>query len=1627
MARIQGQYLKILCPFLLFLLPSFIWGQTGTQPRQVEAVDTISTGDTLATYEDYIMVSELDTIGIDDYRYHHRRLAHELFIKDDSVCYQLLESGDTVCVKIDTIQVIYGDPTDTSYYFQVQVNGGTIDSITHMELIQINNGTGINVTYNGTAITIASTVTDTDTYIDSVRQITAGVLDSIWLYRNDLSDSLLIVLNDSVGAGGGGSDTYIDSVRQENDGGSLDSVWFYRNDLSDSLLVTLVGDSLGTPFPRGQIIYGDSTRRGQSDSLLFWNDTSYMLGIGTNSPIAKVHISDSATNSENRPSLLLDAIGSNFLKIIEFATISGIWYDKDHPIFFIPADSINQLSLIPGRVVTIDSGYVGIGTSIPSTKLHTVGDVRLQGLYGAGALDSLLYVDASDIVGKIHPDDLGITGGSDDQQVDNFSIGSNILTLEIEDDGQAPHTVDLSPYLDNTTIPDTYIDSAAYDNVIDSLTLYRDSSGVTIDSFKVLIETDTFRLDYDSTTALLSYSGQVDSPLVVLPWKDAGADDYSANYFKDSIRHDGYVGIWTVPEAPLHVVDPAYPTPGADTFGTTVAIFEGLSGSSNVILRNYLGIDWNIISHAASAFMINNGPSGTPIVQIDTGATDHSLRIYTGGQGWHMADYGQGILQDTFSYIAGWRADGDLVEISMQDIRDSLNQISPLQDHDWYQIETTTPTGSIDSMIYTNQSVVLNKDTALCEGCELVIHPRTFDNDVLPTMRMIQHDSTVWGEMSVWDTDGVPFMSFVNSKATSGYTAFSYRETDGSTPFSILGTAPEGSLQIRSDGQMRRIPYGSGTFGPSIHPVNYITAVDTNGFVVELDWSEVSDTLANYLGADSTVHRDFDFILLPLNDTLGTNIDSLNPDDSTDLYALIWHGGQVRIGETPYQIRYDTTQGGVDATAALQIMGQNDAIDIYHDSLPTIWIRNNKGDAQIRYSDNEMEHDTTPSFLEFGFINWQDTATMGTMGDTTLRHPFRVSSHANTGALEVYQDSILLGDYVEADTTITSTDLLGSGIFVSSPNGKIRLVTADTLNALQNVIASAPQEIDTFALNNDSLVLDLTNTTGGLKYVDFSKYVNPEVTISNDTLYVGDSVLILPQGADSSGVVIPTGEIYFGQNTRAPDSSPNLTYGSNYLTISQTSAVNMGLDIDAGSAADAFIFFRNPSRDWAFRTSGPSFLIRDVTGGTNPIQVLGGNLVGINTTPSSTLHVDGDVRLENLSGGTPTQMVWADDNGKLRFVAPSTFDDYNGWVLSNGGAGNWTIGSGESVEFLAGSGLSVTVTDGTVSYSASGGDEYVDGVSFNTGNGILTLTRDVGSNLTVDLDGRYLTSEVDGSTTNEIQSIDVWSINNESQVLSLSLSGIGTSTVDLTSTIQDVIDEYGGGGDDDMGATVTANRVIYGLGTALPGNEAAFTYNPSTNTLNVDAAVIDGDASGFVSYGNSGATDAYLQVQDDGDIALFSGGTAQRIFFDGPKVYSSSGILFGIGRDPATNNLEVGGTASKTAAGDWLANSDERLKQNITQLSGEDLLQNLLKIRGVEYEWKPGGQDYDERPQGPQYGLIAQDIQEAFPRDQFVNEDNNGYLQASYGTYDPIYIEVIRHLDDRIKKLESQIENLKQK
>ncbi len=189
--------------------------------------------------------------------------------------------------------------------------------------------------------------------------------------------------------------------------------------------------------------------------------------------------------------------------------------------------------------------------------------------------------------------------------------------------------------------------------------------------------------------------------------------------------------------------------------------------------------------------------------------------------------------------------------------------------------------------------------------------------------------------------------------------------------------------------------------------------------------------------------------------------------------------------------------------------------------------------------------------------------------------------------------------------------------------------------------------------------------------------------------------------------------------------------------------------------------------------------------------------------------------------------------------------------------------------------------------------------------------------------------------------------------------------------------------------------------TAQNANSGSrITFDNAAETANnwvLFARADDTPGTGVLNFYSSEITSNVLRLESDGKV--------------------------GIMRNPATNALEVEGDASKTTAGSWAANSDRRLKKEINSISGETALDKIEKMRGVTYLWdddKTGA----KRPEGLQYGFIAQELMEVFP--EKVTKDNLGFYQTAYGDYDPLFVEAIKELKSEVETLSEENAKLKE-
>jgi hypothetical protein len=103
------------------------------------------------------------------------------------------------------------------------------------------------------------------------------------------------------------------------------------------------------------------------------------------------------------------------------------------------------------------------------------------------------------------------------------------------------------------------------------------------------------------------------------------------------------------------------------------------------------------------------------------------------------------------------------------------------------------------------------------------------------------------------------------------------------------------------------------------------------------------------------------------------------------------------------------------------------------------------------------------------------------------------------------------------------------------------------------------------------------------------------------------------------------------------------------------------------------------------------------------------------------------------------------------------------------------------------------------------------------------------------------------------------------------------------------------------------------------------------------------------------------------------------------------------------DNLSINGDA--LATGKVVQSSDIRFKKNVKSI--DNALENVLKLRGVTYEWKRD--EFPERnfSKGTTYGVIAQEVEKIIP--ELVNtSETDGYKSVAYSNMSSLFIEAIK-------------------
>ncbi|MCP4397038.1 MAG: hypothetical protein GY801_07030 [bacterium] len=122
----------------------------------------------------------------------------------------------------------------------------------------------------------------------------------------------------------------------------------------------------------------------------------------------------------------------------------------------------------------------------------------------------------------------------------------------------------------------------------------------------------------------------------------------------------------------------------------------------------------------------------------------------------------------------------------------------------------------------------------------------------------------------------------------------------------------------------------------------------------------------------------------------------------------------------------------------------------------------------------------------------------------------------------------------------------------------------------------------------------------------------------------------------------------------------------------------------------------------------------------------------------------------------------------------------------------------------------------------------------------------------------------------------------------------------------------------------------------------------------------------------------------------------------------------GIGTTLPAYKLDVAGTIR----GNNVSASDRRWKEEIATL--EHGLERVSRLRGVSFRWKD-----KTRGEGPQIGLIAQDVEEVFP--ELVSTDAEGYKSVAYDKLAAPLIEAVKALKAENEALKARNDDLERR
>ena len=249
--------------------------------------------------------------------------------------------------------------------------------------------------------------------------------------------------------------------------------------------------------------------------------------------------------------------------------------------------------------------------------------------------------------------------------------------------------------------------------------------------------------------------------------------------------------------------------------------------------------------------------------------------------------------------------------------------------------------------------------------------------------------------------------------------------------------------------------------------------------------------------------------------------------------------------------------------------------------------------------------------------------------------------------------------------------------------------------------------------------------------------------------------------------------------------------------------------------------------------------------------------------------------------------------------------------------------------------------------------------------------------------------------------------------VALGQENIAWGTTNFTAGYQNVAGDMNA----DVGTAGSATAM--GTGTTASGR-SSFTSNNNTSATNHASAALGlsttADNFGMLAIGVNNASGI-------GDTSIDPDNSGGYFYANGAYTGTTAGVAFVIGNgDIDTSNGLAGSNPSNafivnfdgsaTLSGDLTINSDARLKSNIISLGST--LAKLLMIDGKSYTMKANESE-------SKIGLLAQDVQKAFPELVKTTNDSDQTLSVNYQGLVPVLINAIKEQQKQIDELKKLI------